>query len=100
MENPKKIFVLVDRCLSKAQQTVQAGHSLINFVTSFPNPEWTTAHLVVLAVNGEDELWQWLQELNTETKSYFREPYWQDRLTAVVAHGPKIEEQVKDLMLL
>jgi hypothetical protein len=96
----KKIFVLVDKNLSRSQQAVQSGHSLINFVSSFPNEDWTKTSLVLLAVNGEDELWEWLQILNTDQKTFFREPYWQDRLTAVAAHGVHIEEQVKDLLLL
>lgn len=56
--------------------------------------------LVVLAVDGEEELKQWLEKLATKYKSSFQEPYWSNRVTAIAAYGPEVAEQVKDLRLL
>lgn len=56
--------------------------------------------LVILAVDGEDELKEWFEKLTTKYKSSFKEPYWNNRLTAVAVYGPDIEDQVKDLRLL
>jgi len=65
--------------------------------------------LVLLAVDGTEELEQWQGKLCTELDeqdnitmygSCFYEPYWNDRLTAVVAYGENVQELVKDLQLL
>lgn len=56
--------------------------------------------LVILAVDGESELKEWLSKLDTKYKSHFEEPYWENRMTAVVAYGSTVQEQVKELRLL
>jgi hypothetical protein len=61
---------------------------------------WDKMSLVLLAVDGEEQLSYWKDKLNTEYKSEFKEPYWQDRLTAVAAFGEHIQDQVKELNLL
>ncbi len=65
--------------------------------------------LVLLAIEGEEELKLWQDKLATvfDEKdnitmygSCFYEPYWNDRLTAVVAYGDEVQELVKELQLL
>jgi hypothetical protein len=97
----EKIFVLVDKNLSRSQQAVQSGHALIQFVSDWHgSADWDKMALVLLAVSNEEELEGWIPKLDAEYKSFFCEPYWQDRLTAVVVHGEHVEEQLKDLHLL
>lgn len=98
-----KIFVLVDRQLSKSQQTVQVGHALLCFSSDWQPPkgdDWAKKSLVILAVNGEEELREWFDKLDAPLKSDFLEPYWNDRMTAFAAYGPNVEEQVKGLYLI
>jgi hypothetical protein len=92
-----KLFVLVDKRLSRSQQTVQACHAVAEFVKEH-GKDWKHESMVLLAVDGEDALSKWLCRLNTGPKSCFYEPYWDNRLTAIAAYG--CDEQVKGLNLL
>jgi hypothetical protein len=58
--------------------------------------------LVLLAVDGQEELNLWHTKLDIETMytSCFYEPYWNNRLTAVAAYGDNVQELVKELKLL
>jgi hypothetical protein len=65
--------------------------------------------LVLLAIDGEEELKLWQDKLSTAIDerdnitmygSCFYEPYWNDRLTAVVAYGDEVKNLVKELQLL
>jgi hypothetical protein len=99
----RKIFVLVDKSLSRSQQTVQCGHALLNFSSDWKPPtgeDWAKMSLVILAVDGEDELLEWWDKLDADYKSDFLEPYWNDRMTAFAAYGPLVQEQVNELKLL
>jgi hypothetical protein len=104
-----KIFVLVDKTLSRSQQAVQCGHALLNFSSDFRGKhDWHEMSLVLLGVLP-DEIVGWNDRLRTEMDasnnismyaSSFYEPYWNDRLTAIVAYGDEVEDIVKDLRLL
>lgn len=95
-----KLFILVDKNLSRSQQTVQCGHALLNFSYDWSSEDWHKMSLVILAVNGEEELRLWSDKLTHCNKSDFLEPYWDHRMTAVVAFGETVEDQVKELRLL
>lgn len=58
--------------------------------------------LVLLAVDGEEELKLWRDKLDVVTgyMSYFEEPYWDNRLTAVACYGPLVQDFLKELRLL
>lgn len=56
--------------------------------------------LVILAVDGEEELHDWFNKLEFCVKSDFFEPYWNGRMTAIACYGPTVQEQVKELKLL
>lgn len=91
-----KLFLLIDRRLNKSQQAVQACHAAIEFSRKFP--DWKHQSLVLLAVNGETELEEWLLKLKDFDTATFREPYWDNRLTAIACHG--CDEIIKELALI
>lgn len=96
----KKLFVIVNRLLSKSQQAVQGGHAIAQFLIDHPSSEWRNNTLVFLRVSDEDELSDLYSRLDTEQKSLFLEPYWDNKLTAIAAYGINIEDQVKDLDMM
>ena len=57
-----KLFVLVDRTLSRSQQAVQACHAVAEFAI-YHKDYWEHKSLVLLAVNGEEEMEAWLKKL-------------------------------------
>lgn len=96
MRPSHKLFLLLDRRLSRSQQTVQACHVAIEFSKAFPN--WEHQSLVILAVDGEAELKEWLLKLKDFDTASFKEPYWDGRLTAIACHG--CDEEIKELVLI
>lgn len=99
MEQSDKLFILIDKRLSRSQQTVQSSHAAIEFALKY-GKEWKHESLVLLAVDGGDELEQWYDWFDNQCYKVtnFREPYYNDRMTAVVCHG--CDEDVKELRLL
>lgn len=99
MEQSNKLFILIDKRLSRSQQAVQASHAAIDFALQYGR-DWKHQSLVLLAVDGRDELERWNQDfLDKGYKvSCFREPYYQNGMTAVVCHG--CDNDVKELKLV
>lgn len=99
MEQSDKLFILIDKRLSRSQQAVQASHAAIEFALKY-GQQWKHESLVLLAVDGGDELEEWYVRFDSPKYkvSSFREPYYQNRITAVVCHG--CDEEVKGLKLL
>ena len=99
MEQSHKLFILIDKRLSRSQQAVQSSHAAIEFALKYGGL-WIHQSLVLLAVDGSDELEQLCKTFTSKEykTACFREPYYQDRLTAVVCHG--CDEDIKDLRLL
>ena len=91
-----KLYVLVDMRLTPSQQTVQACHASIEFAKKYP--DWEHQSLVILAVYGERELNDYLEQFKDLKHSAFRESFWDNRLTAVACHG--CDDLVKDLRLV
>ena len=92
-----KLFVLVDRTLSRSQQAGQACHAVAEFVI-YHKDYWEHQSLVLLAVNGEEEMEEWLRKLSIYNHAGFWETYQGPRLTAIACHG--CDEVVKDLILI
>jgi hypothetical protein len=97
-----KLFILVDRTLSRSQQAVQACHAAIEFSKKYPN--WEHQSLVLLGIDSPDELDEWYfqiamrsEELHLQYAPFF-ESHWDHRLTALACHG--CDDLVKDLRLL
>ncbi len=98
-QSSHKLYILVDKTLTKEQQAVQACHASIQFAKGYP--EWEHQSLVLLGVDGERELEDWqdfLSHQNGTRVMHFREPYWDNRLTALACHG--VDQYVKNLSLL
>lgn len=94
-----KLYVIVDKTLSKSQQTVQACHAVAEFMLKHPD-RWPNHTLVILAGEPDEmEHWSdWLDNVVGSVAVPFREPYWNNRLTAVAAHG--CDKEVEELDLL
>lgn len=100
MEQSHKLFILIDKRLSRSQQAVQASHAAIEFALKH-GKEWKHQSLVLLAVDGRDELEQWYDWFDNQPGykvAFFREPYYQNGMTAVACHG--CDEDIKELKLL
>jgi hypothetical protein len=99
VEQSDKLFILIDKRLSRSQQAVQSSHAAIEFALKY-GQQWKHESLVLLAVDGGDELEQWCNRFNESgyKTSCFRESYYQNRMTAVVCHG--CDGDVKELRLL
>lgn len=100
MDQSPKLFILIDKRLSRSQQAVQASHAAIDFAL-LHGKEWTHQSVVLLGVDGADELEQWYDWFDNQPGykvSFFREPYYDDRMTAVCCHG--CDDEVKELRLL
>lgn len=95
-----KLYILVDRTLSRSQQAVQGCHAAIEFAKKYP--EWKHQSIVMLAVDGPDEIDEWYFNLATKHRDLkqvaFFESYWDNRLTAIACHG--CDDLVKDLQLV
>lgn len=97
MEPSHKLYVLVDKTLSRSQQTVQACHAVAEFVT-YHGAGWKHQSMVILAVDNENKLHEWDSKLFMYKKAGFYEPYWNGRFTALAVYG--CDEEVKNLRLL
>ena len=98
MEQSPKLFVLIDKRLSRSQQAVQACHAVAEFAKAYP--DWIHRSMVLLAVDGRDRLeHEWLNDkLVGFRHAAFREPYYDNHVTAIACHG--CDELIKELKLL
>lgn len=99
-----KLYVLIRKDLSTSHQMVQGGHAVAEFCRKYPNSEWGYHSLVYLGVPDEGELksWKELFELYNDNEVVeFREPWWDNRLTAVAVLGTDlVQSYVKTLQLI
>lgn len=93
-----KLYVVVSRDMKASQRAIQAGHAVADFLIRNPNSSWRGHSLVYLKVDTEAEL---EKLLGSEAEiGYFREPYWNNKLTAVALHGTGVSELLAGLPLL
>jgi len=97
MDQSPKLFVLIDKRLSRSQQAVQACHAVAEFALKYGN-QWEHRSMVLLAVDGGDQLEEWTGKLADCRFVEFREPYYDNRMTAIACHG--CDELIKELRLL
>ena len=98
-QSSHKLYIIVDKTLSSSQRAVQACHAAVEFAKAYP--EWEHQALVLLGVNGNQELEDWqdfLGHVPGVRLMHFRESHWDDRLTALACHG--CDDLVKNLQLL
>ena len=93
-----KMFVIVNKNLSKSQQGVQGGHALAQFALDHPDKfrEWRNRTIVYLKADLE-----WMQRFETSDHySEFLEPHWDNQLTAFAVYGPNAEDDFANLNLM
>ena len=99
-QSSHKLFVLVDRTLSKPQQAVQACHAVAEFALKYGREGWKHESLVLLGVDDHIDLERMWHDcmLVPHDRIGFREPHYNNRMTAVACYG--CDDEVKELKLL
>ena len=96
-----KLYILVRDDLEPIHKAVQAGHAVAQFMLEhYEYVEWDNGTLVYLSVPNEWELDKRLMNSDSKYLSVFREPFWNNSLTAIALYGPTVENELKDLTLL
>lgn len=99
-EKPPKLYVLVRGDLTRAQQAIQAGHAVAEFLLEYPDAPWDNGTLIYLKVKDLKELEYWFNQMIKAYVriSWFQEPNLNLECTAIAALG--VDEIVKGLPLL
>lgn len=94
-----KMYVLVRKDLTKAQQAVQGGHALAQFLLNHSS-HWENGTLIYLGVKGERQLMNWIRKLDRKQVdvAVWREPDKDNEITAIAAHSE--EDVFKNLNCL
>jgi len=92
----KRLYILTRNDLGIAYQAVQGAHAVAQFCLDYPDNEWKNGYLIFLAVENEDDLKRWYNELSNENyylpdkkkvlMSTFYEPDLDNELTAVAVY--------------
>ncbi len=96
-----KLYVLVRKDLSKSQMAIQAGHAAVEWVLRSPEShKWDNSTLVYLGVENKRHLHHRMTDLEENDKSFteFKEPYYNNQVTAIARLGN--DEEFNDLELL
>ncbi len=84
-----KLYVFVSKSLTLPQQAVQAGHAVSKIAAKNPGIDWSNQTFVYLRAS-DIKLFKLLmnkQQEATNTFSYFEEPDYNNRLTAIAVFG-------------
>lgn len=83
-----KMYVLVRKDLTKAQQAVQGGHALAQFLLNYQS-SWENGTLIYLGTKGEWQLMNWIERLEEKQidTAVWREPDMDNEITAVAAYS-------------
>ena len=95
-ESSAKLYVVVQSDLSKAQQAVQAGHAVAEFLKTNPNTLWSNGTLVYLKQKDLN----WLYGIKNYEWAEFREPDLGNQVTAVAAFGPDVSQRLSRLEMV
>lgn len=81
----RRLYALVRKDLTPAQQAVQASHAIAEFLLRGPKTEWSNGTIVILGVEDEGELKTWATWLEIKGKPFtaFREPDIGNQMTAL-----------------
>lgn len=87
-----KMYVLIRRDLTKAQQAVQGGHALAEFLLNHTS-SWKNGTLIYLGMRNELQLKKWIYKLGKldVDVAVWREPDMNNEITAIAAYS---EEKV------
>lgn len=83
----KKLFILTRRDFPIADQAVQSGHAVAQFLINHPYTEWNNGTLIYLGVKDEETLKRWTYKLHLWKAHYatFYEPDMNNELTSVAS---------------
>jgi len=94
----KKLYVLTRRDLPIAQQAVQSGHAVAEYLLH-NKTSWNNGTLVYLGVNNEEDLEKWIFKLDMESIEYsiFKEPDIGNQITslATVVDSEKVFSKLR-----
>lgn len=84
------LYVITRKDLSFPQQAVQSGHALAQWLLDNPENDWQNQRLIYLVVDTEKELNRLKSKLTSYCldHSYFCEPDFEDKLTAIACREP------------
>jgi hypothetical protein len=82
-----KLYVLVREDLSPAQQAVQAGHAVAEYLLRGPEHQWDNGTLVYLGVSNKEKLERWKDKLEARDIPFvvFKEPDLNNEATSLAA---------------
>ena len=98
-----KLYVLVRKDLTKSQQAVQAGHAVAEWLLRSPeSSKWENSTLVYLGVKNKKHLQHRMVELEEKEKPFigFKEPYYDNEVTAIATLGDGKDFQDLELLRL
>jgi hypothetical protein len=98
-----KLYVVVSDKLSPAQQAVQGGHALAEFLKKNPNTQWSNGHLIYLKESPvHDGNMRAYYSLRCGMSEYaeFVEPDVGNKVTAYAVFGPDAEVHLKNHKLV
>jgi hypothetical protein len=94
-----KLYVLVRKDLKPSHRAVQGGHALAQLLLTHDLP-WKNGTLIYLGVEDEKKLRKLYKKLPCRKKAFFKEPFWDNSVTAIAAYGKKIPHFLRKLPLL
>lgn len=95
-----KLYVIVRKDLKHtSHRAVQGGHALAELLLYYKVP-WKNGTLVYLAAKDEKHLKRLYKKMPCKKKAFFKEPFWDNSLTAIAAVGNKVPKFLKKLPLL
>ncbi len=95
----KKLYVLVRKDLTLAQQAVQAGHAVAQYCCDFRDSDWNCGALVYLGVKDKYELNDWWNKFSSEQTALFYEDYYKEHTAFAILETPEIKVTLKSLKL-
>lgn len=99
-----RMYLITRKDLSKSQQAVQSSHALAAYCLALPNiaHEWNNHTLIALTVQDEAAMCSLMDQLSQLGHSCipFREPYYDNALTAFAVCDPVVIDRLKFLPLM
>jgi hypothetical protein len=100
-----RMYVLVRRDLKPQQQMVQAVHAAAEYCIRHPENsiEWDNHTLVVLGVNGLEELGYWMERMDDDSLIYevfYESHYSQNTALAAIDKDGRLQKLFNRLELL
>lgn len=100
MDIELKLYVLVRKDLKHtSHRAVQGGHALAQLLLTH-DLKWKNGTLIYLAVKDEKALKRLYKKLPCKKKAFFKEPHWDNSLTAIAAYGKKLPHFLRKFPLL